>query len=67
MIRPAVSRLRTENLWLLDGILRNDPFAKEGRAAFPGIPYLAPEGFSEVARFATTLRAALDAARFSIA
>jgi hypothetical protein len=40
--------------WLLDGILRHDTFAKEGRAAFPGIPYLAPEGFSEVVGFATT-------------
>ena len=39
--------------WLLDGILRHDTFAKEGRAAFPGIPYLAPEGFSEVVGFPT--------------
>ncbi len=41
--------------WLLDGILRHDTFAKEGRAAFPGIPYLAPEGFSEVVGFPTEL------------
>lgn len=40
--------------WLLDGILRHNTFAKEGREAFPGIPYLAPEGFSEVVGFATT-------------
>lgn len=40
--------------WLLDSILRHDTFAKEGRAAFPGIPYLAPEGFAEVVGFATT-------------
>jgi hypothetical protein len=39
--------------WLLDGILRHDTFAKEGREAFPGIPYLAPEGFSEVVGFPT--------------
>ncbi len=39
--------------WLLDGILRHDTFAKEGRAAFPGLPYLAPEGFSEVVGFPT--------------
>lgn len=39
--------------WLLDGILRHDTFAKEGRGAFPGIPYLAPGGFSEVVGFAT--------------
>ena len=41
--------------WLLDGILRHDTFAKEGRAAFPGIPYLAPAGFSEVVGFPTEL------------
>lgn len=40
--------------WLLDGILRHDTFAKEGRESFPGIPYLAPEGFSEVVGFATS-------------
>ena len=43
-----------EPAWLLDGILRHDTFASEGRLAFPGIPYLAPEGFSEVVGFATT-------------
>lgn len=40
--------------WLVDGILRHDTFAQEGRAAFPMIPYLAPEGFSEVVGFPTT-------------
>jgi hypothetical protein len=40
--------------WLMDGILRHDTFAKEGRLAFFGIPYLAPEGFSELVGFATT-------------
>jgi hypothetical protein len=46
-----VATIRTlgEPAWLLDGILRHDTFAKEGRTAFPGIPYLAPEGFTEVA------------------
>lgn len=39
--------------WLVDGILRHDTFAREGRAAFPGIPYLAPPGFSEVVGFPT--------------
>ena len=38
-----------EPAWLLDGVLRHDTFAQEGRNAFPGIPYLAPEGFSELA------------------
>jgi hypothetical protein len=36
--------------WLVDAMLLHDTFAKEGRAAFPGIPYLAPEKFAEVAK-----------------
>jgi hypothetical protein len=39
--------------WLVDSMLRHDTFAKEGRAAFPGIPYLAPDGFSAGANIAT--------------
>ncbi|MGB8168511.1 MAG: hypothetical protein WCF18_13520 [Chthoniobacteraceae bacterium] len=39
--------------WLVEGVLRHDTFAKEGRNAFPGIPYLAPEGFSEAVGFPT--------------
>ena len=35
--------------WLVDAMLRHDTFAKHGRAAFPHIPYLAPEGFSKAA------------------
>ncbi|SDU17794.1 hypothetical protein SAMN05444156_2431 [Verrucomicrobium sp. GAS474] len=35
--------------WLVDSMLRHDTFAKEGRAAFPYLPYLAPEGFAEAA------------------
>ena len=34
--------------WLVEGTLMHDSFAREGRAAFPQIPYLAPIGFSEV-------------------
>ncbi|MBC7369497.1 MAG: hypothetical protein H7343_22235 [Undibacterium sp.] len=49
----AMIRALGEPGWLLDGILRHDTFAQEGRAAFPDIPYLAPEGFSEVAGVAT--------------
>jgi hypothetical protein len=33
--------------WMTDSMLRHDTFAKQGRAAFPNIPYLAPEGFAE--------------------
>ncbi len=35
--------------WLLDTMLRHDTFARLGRESFPGIPYLAPAGFSEQA------------------
>ncbi len=41
--------------WLLDGILRHDTFAREGREAFPDIPYLAPQGFSDELGFPTGL------------
>jgi hypothetical protein len=41
--------------WLVDAMVAHDTFAKEGRAAFPGVPYLAPAGFSEVAEVETTL------------
>ena len=36
--------------WLIDAMLYHDTFAQQGRAAFPGIPYLAPEGFASVAK-----------------
>jgi hypothetical protein len=49
----AAIRALGEPGWLLDGILRHDTFAREGRAAFPETPYLAPEGFSEVVGFPT--------------
>ena len=39
--------------WLLDVMLRHDTFAKQGHEAFSNIPFLAPEGFSEVVGFST--------------
>ena len=39
--------------WLLEGILRHDTYAHEGRAAFPEVEYLAPDGFSEAVGFPT--------------
>jgi hypothetical protein len=33
--------------WLLEATLFHDTFAKQGRSAFPVIPYLAPEGFAK--------------------
>lgn len=48
----AVRRLG-EPGWLLDAILWHDTFARQGREAFPNIPFLAPEGFSDVVGFPT--------------
>jgi hypothetical protein len=39
--------------WLLEVMLRHDTFSKQGRQAFPRIPFLAPQGFSEVVGFPT--------------
>ncbi len=39
--------------WLVDVTNIHDTYAKEGCAAFPGIPYLAPEGLSEAAGVST--------------
>ena len=39
--------------WLVDSMLRHDTFSQEGRAAFPDLPYLVPEGFAN----ASALRA----------
>ena len=50
----AAIRALGEPGWLLEGVLRHDTFARQGRAAFPEIPYLAPEGFSEAVGFPTT-------------
>jgi len=33
--------------WLVEATLLHDTFAKEGRAAFPDLPYFAPDGFSK--------------------
>src|SRR5437867_1948908 len=34
-----------EPAWLVEATLMHDTFAKKGRAAFQGLPYLAPKGF----------------------
>ena len=39
--------------WLVDAMLRHDTFSQEALTAFPGVPYLAPEGFSEVVNYPT--------------
>ena len=48
----AVSRLGKPG-WLLDAMLRHDTFARHGRQSFPGIPYLAPDGFGKNVGFVT--------------
>lgn len=42
-----------EPAWLLESMLLHDTYAKEGRAVFPGLPFLGPPGFSEVVKFPT--------------
>lgn len=50
-----VAAIRTfgQPAWLVDATLLHETFAKEGRAALPGLPYLAPSGFKEVSDVAT--------------
>jgi len=39
--------------WLVEAMLQHDTYAKEGREAFPDVPFLAPMGFSEHVGFLT--------------
>jgi hypothetical protein len=39
--------------WLVEATLVHDTFAKEGRAALPDLPYLAPDGFTKVSGITT--------------
>lgn len=39
--------------WLVEAMMMHDTYAKEGRAAFPNVPFLGPPGFSEVVGFPT--------------
>src|SRR5215831_10987586 len=39
--------------WLIDATLIHDTFAKEGHAAFPNLPYLAPDGFMKASGIPT--------------
>jgi hypothetical protein len=49
----AAIRAFGEPAWLVEATLLHDTFAKEGRAALIGLPYLAPSGFGEVSGVAT--------------
>lgn len=39
--------------WLVESMLLHDTYAKEGRTAFPDLPFLGPPGFSDVVKFPT--------------
>lgn len=39
--------------WLVEAMLLHDTYAKEGRQAFPAVPFLGPPGFEKVVGFAT--------------
>ena len=49
----AAIRRFGEPAWLLDATLMHDTFVKDGRAALPGLPYLAPTGFEKASGVAT--------------
>ena len=49
----AAIRRFGEPAWLVDATLLHNTFAKEGRAALPDLPYLAPNGFDKVSGIAT--------------
>lgn len=40
--------------WLVEAMLLHDTYAKNGRALFPELPFLGPQGFSEVVGFKTS-------------
>jgi hypothetical protein len=42
-----------EPAWLVDATLMHDTFAKHGHAAFPDLPYLAPNGFTKASGITT--------------
>jgi hypothetical protein len=48
--------------WLVEAMLLHDTYAPHGRDTFPGITFLAPQGFNKVVDFATQplLRRALE-------
>lgn len=52
---PEVIAIRQlgQPTWLVEAMLRHDTYTKDGLTAFPGVPYLAPEGFGEVVAYPT--------------
>ena len=39
--------------WLVEAMLLHDTYARQGREAFPGLPFLGPPGFSDIVKFPT--------------
>src|SRR4051812_8153 len=39
--------------WLVEAMMLHDTYAGEGQETFPGVPFLAPQGFAEVVKFPT--------------
>ena len=50
-----VAEIRTlgDPSWPVEAMLLHDTYAREGSDHFPGIPFLGPDGFSEVVKFPT--------------
>jgi hypothetical protein len=50
-----VAEIRTlgEPSWLVEAMMLHDTYARQGRDTFPGVPFLAPDGFHKVVNFAT--------------
>ena len=51
----AAIRRFGEPSWLVEATLLHDSFAKEGRAALPDLPYLAPECFAKATGMETEI------------
>ncbi|WP_035612564.1 hypothetical protein [Haloferula sp. BvORR071] len=50
----AAIRAQGEPAWLAEVMLFHDTYAAQGRDAFPGLPFLGPEGFDKVVGFPIT-------------
>ena len=48
----AEIRALGEPSWLVEAMMLHDTYARQGHDSFPGVPFLAPEGFQKVVNFA---------------
>ena len=49
----AEIRALGEPSWLVESMMLHDTYARRGRDSFPGVPFLAPEGFHKIVDFPT--------------